>query len=294
MLLGLLFLSAAPPLAFAAEPSPDWHPMQTWLGVYPFVELELEGVRGHALLDTGASLTVVDDDYAKRAGLRSRGRVTVRGTGGRERGRRAKEVSLTLCGRRVSNLSPALIDLQRVEDRFGRPIDAIIGGDVYAEVVPDLDYPNERVALPLGRIEVRIPRKGRSRKESAGLLGGGTLARFRVVFDLSGDEMLLVGKPNHGVAHRDRLGLQAEWKRRSLRVLHVPEDSPAERAGWREGERILSIEGKTPTPETWRELLFQTVSQPAGTRVVLTPAQGAPRASVLDDLAAWGDRTDLE
>ena len=359
--------------------------METWLGVYPFVEVEVEGVKGHALLDTGASLTVIDDDFAERAELRTRGRISVRGTGGRQRGRKARDVRLALCGRKVSGLNPVVIDLEYVEERFGRPIDAIIGGDIFEKVLLDLDYPNERVALrlpgenthlpelgtrrvplgsvgetrrsasltlashgvvrllvdtgaggevsiytkhaerlglpakgaprtsrlgggiggkreqwltvvegaqfageALGEIEVRIPREQGGRRETQGLLGGGILARFRVLFDLSGSEMTLVGPSASYVPNRDRLGLQAEWSRGGMRILHISKGSPAERAGWRKGERIVAIDGEPPTSQNWRELIRRTVSQPAGTRVVLVPARGEPRASVLADLAAWG------
>ena len=104
-------------------------------------------------------------------------------------------------------------------------------------------------------------------------LGWPLLAAFNAVFDLGGDALWLQGDPARIAAPfpRDRSGLGGQRRADGIMVRHVAMDSPAWRAGLREGDTIVAIDGRTidaafPPPG---ERLGQN---PAGTRYQLTLA----------------------
>ena len=101
-------------------------------------------------------------------------------------------------------------------------------------------------------------------------MGGGVLNRFSVTFDYAKRIMYLVPNARYGAADAfDRSGFWLLADGAALKVVDVAADSAAARAGFKDGDRILAIDGKAVNtrllPE-WRQMLRET---PAGTNVAL-------------------------
>jgi len=101
----------------------------------------------------------------------------------------------------------------------------------------------------------------------AGNIGGGVLRRFTVTLDYEGKRIFL--EPNARFDERDpydRSGL-ATWRDGDARrALHVEEGTPAWRAGIREGDRIVAVNGRAA--RRWRDDdLARALRAKPGTRV---------------------------
>lgn len=117
---------------------------------------------------------------------------------------------------------------------------------------------------------------------NGGNLGAGILSRFRVIFDVPHDRIVLEPGDLQAPFPRDRSGLQARWTGEHLEVVHVAPGSPAAEAGWEVGDRIVSIDGMEVGPDTRLELRGWN-ERPEGTRVTLVDASGQRRVMELRD-----------
>jgi hypothetical protein len=118
-----------------------------------------------------------------------------------------------------------------------------------------------------------------------GNLGTDVLKRFRIIVDYPHDTLYL--EPDRGAVRapfrKDRSGLDVELEGATLVVVFVAPASPAERAGWRVGEKITAGDGEAvgadySTSDRWRWSHGK-----AGTRVALTVAGAETRQLTLAD-----------
>lgn len=99
------------------------------------------------MVDTGAPTTVIDGRLAAKLGIRNTGHSTVRGNVGAARISRGDAVRLRL-GSQIVNLgSVMLADLSLTSAPDGRPIQIILGRDVFEGGVLDIDFPQQRLAV---------------------------------------------------------------------------------------------------------------------------------------------------
>ncbi len=82
---------------------------------------------------------------------------------------------------------------------------------------------------------------------------------------------------------KDRSGLGLAASPTALTVVHVAANSPAEKAGWAVGDRIVAVNGHSIDANYTRGELWQVRSRPAGTLVKLTMASGDVRELRLAD-----------
>jgi len=118
-----------------------------------------------------------------------------------------------------------------------------------------------------------------------GNLGTEVFKRFRMVVDYSRDALYLEPAPRAARApfSKDRSGLDVEWEGPALVVAFVAPGSPAEKAGWSVGERIVAIDGEAvgadySTRDRWRWPYGES-----GRTVALTVSGGETRQLTLKD-----------
>jgi hypothetical protein len=138
--------------------------------------------------------------------------------------------------------------------------------------------------LAVAQAEVRVePAGGLSQAiGAAGRIGSGFLQGYRVLLDPGAGRMVLATGPS-GVAPplRSTSGLLLGITPDRLRVLHVMRGSPAEAAGWREGDTICAIDGQPVGPGyATSALATWSVGEP-GRRVALTDCERRVRVLTL-------------
>lgn len=100
------------------------------------------------ILDTGASITVMNRATAERLGMELEGSIEGRGAGeGTTEVKLIGDVTLSLPGAELRGQTVAAIDLERIEALMGRPLDGILGYDFLSRFVVEIDYPARRLHL---------------------------------------------------------------------------------------------------------------------------------------------------
>ena len=117
----------------------------------------------------------------------------------------------------------------------------------------------------------------------AGNMGAGILGRFRCLFDYTSDRLILEpGDDWKQPFRRDRLGISIEDTGDGIEVIHVATGSPAAAAGWKVGDRVVSINGDPLEGDPYLIWKFNARKDP-GTKVVVKGADGRVSEMVLAD-----------
>ncbi len=122
-----------------------WQPIELHMERWIYLRGSVNGIATEILLDSGAGMTVLDREFAERAGLRAEGAVAARGTGGVTEAGMVEGVTLGIGDLTVGPLTAAVIDLADVAQRIGRPMPVILGKEVFHALVVDVDYPGSRI-----------------------------------------------------------------------------------------------------------------------------------------------------
>lgn len=98
-----------------------------------FVPALVNGQSTSALLDSGAEMTIVDDDFARRLGLLTAGSATAHGSGeARMEASFAEDVDIGISGVQLRGIRVAVLDLGEVSRRLlGRNVDVILGRELF-------------------------------------------------------------------------------------------------------------------------------------------------------------------
>jgi predicted aspartyl protease len=111
------------------------------------------------------------------------------------------------------------------------------------------------------------------------------LSRFKVTVDFAGDRLWL--EPIPGATgqpfRKNRAGLALIPDARGVRVSHVAAGSPAAAAGWRVGEEIAAIDGRSVGADYAASETARWIFGPPGRVVALTMSNGARRLLRLAD-----------
>jgi hypothetical protein len=181
-----------------------------------FVAVQVNGAPVAALLDSGAEMSVLDDDFAAGLGLTLTGEATAHGSGAAPmQARFAEGVAVRAAGRDLPDLTVAILDLGEVSARLvGRPVWMILGRDLFdaARLRIDIEggtiVPVERDAEPDGvRLEL-TPYRGVETFPAA-VEGHGPV---QAVFDLGNGSEVMVGR-----AFAERAGFAAPGRIVELR-----------------------------------------------------------------------------
>ena len=177
-----------------------------------YLPATVNGSAARALLDSGAELSVLDDDFAARLGLPLTGQATAHGSGAAAmQARFARDATIAAAGVRLPGRTVAVLDLGEVSARLiGRPIDMILGRDLF-------DAGRMRIVVQAGRIAM-VARDAEPAGVRLALTGARGIETFPVrveghgsvpaVFDLGNGSEVLVGRAfarRTGIANPDRI-----------------------------------------------------------------------------------------
>ena len=158
---------AAPAVSFAA-PSPSPQKFELYRDTRIFLAGEVNGRATPMLLDSGASLTVLDRSFARALGLTGGTPVAVQGAGGNERGEIHRGLTLKAGNLAFTGLTVAVMDLSLVGKALGRPVPVVLGRDAFMTSIVSIDFERQSIAFaprtgftpPAGAREVKLRRRG--------------------------------------------------------------------------------------------------------------------------------------
>jgi len=119
-------------------------------GVHPFLQVQVNDSEPlWFILDTGASVTVLDNQVAADLGFISAGTIMARGAGeGRAAASFIQDASFQIPGVEVTGQTVAVIALADIlEGRAGRRVDGVLGYDFISRFVVEVDYWNDTLHL---------------------------------------------------------------------------------------------------------------------------------------------------
>lgn len=139
--LGAALLAVAPLAPAMAEPLEVF-------GNRLFLPVTVNGEASTALLDSGAEMTILDDDFAAKLGLASTGSATAHGSGANQmEASFAEDVAVDAAGVKL-NQKVAILDLDEVSSRLiGRPVPMILGRELFDRARFRIDLEGGSIAL---------------------------------------------------------------------------------------------------------------------------------------------------
>lgn len=109
------------------------------------IEIEIGGERVPAVYDSGASVSILNSAYPRRAVFARIGKRSIVGFGGRREGDLLRDVRMTVGERQLRWKTLLETDLREFEAAFGRPLAAIIGVDAFGDDIITIDREAHRI-----------------------------------------------------------------------------------------------------------------------------------------------------
>src|SRR5436190_10325652 len=129
------------------------------------------GINGHVtqvMLDTGASMTTLNRDYARSIGVPQGFKIQAKGAGGITEAEMVTGLTLDVGGLKIADASAGVMDLAPIERSIGKPITAIFGRDIFNAGVISIDWAKKQLVIrshesfrpAAGAAAVALTRKG--------------------------------------------------------------------------------------------------------------------------------------
>lgn len=138
---------AHPPAIQASFTTQAAIPFDLFRGHRIFFTGSINGSATPMMLDSGASGTVLDDDFAAKLGLTNGQKVSVQGAAGPVPGRIERDVSIAVGGMTLRGAEVMVIDLDPVARAIGRPIPVVVGRDALKASMVTIDFPQKTIAF---------------------------------------------------------------------------------------------------------------------------------------------------
>ena len=140
--------TSSSPLTFAqGKASSGWLPFEYVAGTRIFVRATVNGRPVLAMLDSGASSTVLDRRFASSLGLTPKGDLTGEGAGGSTQYSVVHGVTVQLGDLSWNGGDAVAIDLSAVEKQVGHPLPMVLGGELFRDAVVEIDFKGRRIAF---------------------------------------------------------------------------------------------------------------------------------------------------
>lgn len=172
-------------------PAPDVEiPFRVVQGNRIFLNVGIGRENVWAMLDSGASATVIDLRLARRLGLLGQAKaIAARGAGGEGEGQSLGPQTLNLGPIGLEGIEAVALDLRGVEESLGHPLPMIVGKDILDRLVVRFDWDRSRLGLtsparyrpPPGAKMIELGREGELRTIA---LRVGAFAPLNALFDL--------------------------------------------------------------------------------------------------------------
>lgn len=140
-LVGTGALGLAPPVRAQSRV-----PFQTHSGKI-FAPVRINGTPVEAILDSGASASGIDRAFAAQLGVRGGRRFRINGLQGSAGGAWAEGVSVSVAGRSIPEPRVGVLDLSGFARAFQRPVEAVLGRDLFDRFVVEVDHLGKTMAL---------------------------------------------------------------------------------------------------------------------------------------------------
>ena len=134
-----------PKVAFAGQSQVV--PFELHRGNRIVVKAKVNGRETQGILDSAAGTTAIDKAYARSIGIPPGQKINARGTGGVVEAELVSGISLTIGGMRFDDMTVAVIDLQPVAQGIGRPVNVIIGRELFNSAVISIDWAASQLSL---------------------------------------------------------------------------------------------------------------------------------------------------
>jgi predicted aspartyl protease len=118
----------------------------------------INGVYASAMIDTGAGITVLDSQFAARLGIPIQSGFNVAGITANSKGAFADNVTVNVGDLILTGVRAGVLDLQPMSARIDRPIDLVLGRDLFANTLADIDIKNQRINFLDPNAPVELPR----------------------------------------------------------------------------------------------------------------------------------------
>ncbi len=106
---------------------------------------EINGRAADILLDSGAGITVVSQALAKELKLQSQGSLTAEGASASSEAALVGGITLRIGELELEGITAATIDLSAINRQLPRPLEVILGKELFHAMLVDVDYPLSQV-----------------------------------------------------------------------------------------------------------------------------------------------------
>ena len=130
----------APRVSYVGAPRPE--AFELFRGSRMFLRGTINGNETGMMLDSGASMTVLDTAYAKKIGVKGDRHAPIAGASGSIPGEIASNVSVGVGGLMMDGSDVIIMDLSPIAKAIGRPIPVILGHDALDSGPVTIDFQN--------------------------------------------------------------------------------------------------------------------------------------------------------
>ncbi len=125
----------------------EWLPFEFFGRNRIFMTAMVNGVTTSVMLDTGAGTSAIDAEFAASLAIGGQGHMVARGAGGTTSAQVATGVSVALGSLELNNLTIAVLPLTGMEPFMGHKLPMILGKEIFAETVAEVDFAHQRIAF---------------------------------------------------------------------------------------------------------------------------------------------------